>query len=615
MGYKHTRVLLCGIGKLENNYIREWVEYHKTLGFDNIVLYDNNDKDGEHFEEVIGDYIDSGYVILKDWRGRKLAQIPSYNECYKEYNNQYDWVAFWDIDEFIEFDSAKTIQEFLDDSKFTKAKCIRVGWKQYTDGDKLGVDPGGNYSITRFTEVFDEKYCIKHHLSLRDFILSSTQAKSIIRSGVKNFKVTSPHCFLEVPTVNAIGGPAKKAIQLGNTPVWKGAWLNHYRFKTIEEYVTKKMVRLWPTAYLNGGKDGLNLDFFFRFNKKTTEKMTLAKELMNEKNKKDNIKVVSWVEMKSDGTPSDRNWGDDINFLFLKHLFNKNVVHCKKCKETNYAMIGSILNNQFVNNETIVWGSGIQMPRNVLLHKPKKICAVRGPLTRKFLLSVGVDCPEIYGDPSLLIPYYYYPIIEKKYEIGFIPHHSSLDSPAVKEFCKNPGVRLIKTKGYKNWKTFIDEILSCKYIVSESLHGIIMAEAYGIPNLWVDITLNHCYDIKFHDFFLSLGCDRQKPIKLTRKTNVDEVLRELSNYKQGILPDLKLLAEACPIEIDKKILERINSGKYPKEDKKNENKTQEVTQKFKTPQQKVTISQTLKEKLQNKRLTTMDSVMWKTFND
>ena len=76
------RTLLCGIGKLENRYIREWVEYHFDIGLTNIVLYDNNDIDGEHFEDVIGDYIKSGYVILKNWRGIKLAQIPAYNSCY-----------------------------------------------------------------------------------------------------------------------------------------------------------------------------------------------------------------------------------------------------------------------------------------------------------------------------------------------------------------------------------------------------------------------------------------------------------------------------------------------------------------------------------------------------
>ena len=79
------KTLLCCIGRNENQYIREYVEYYKNLGFTNIVLCDNNYDGEQHFEDVIGDYIDSGYVILKDYRNQKVCQLKAYNECYKEY--------------------------------------------------------------------------------------------------------------------------------------------------------------------------------------------------------------------------------------------------------------------------------------------------------------------------------------------------------------------------------------------------------------------------------------------------------------------------------------------------------------------------------------------------
>lgn len=62
-----TTVLACA--KLENNYLREWVEWYKNLGFTNVIIYDNNDPDGERFEEVIDDYIKEGFVIVEDIRG------------------------------------------------------------------------------------------------------------------------------------------------------------------------------------------------------------------------------------------------------------------------------------------------------------------------------------------------------------------------------------------------------------------------------------------------------------------------------------------------------------------------------------------------------------------
>ena len=554
------RFLLCGIGKLENNYIREWVEYHRKLGFTNIVLYDNNDPDGERFEDVIGDYIKSGYVILKNWRGRELAQIPSYNDCYRQYKDKYDWIGFWDIDEFLEFESAKTIGEFLSQEKFRNAQCVRFGWKQYTDSGLVSVKDG-NYSVKRFKEVFDLPFCKRNKFPEKRFITASTQAKSIIRTNVKDFKVTSPHCFLDVPTVDALGRPCWKAIRLGDKPVWKGAWLNHYRFKTVEEYVSKKMVRLWPTAYRNGGKDCMNLDFFFNCNRKTKEKVKFANDLM-EALDKTKICINSWTARDAKMRVKNRNWGDELNYYFLQNIMDKRLVEYKKTGTRNYSFIGSILNNRYVNEHTVIWGAGVQEAAEPLGVKPEKVCAVRGPLTRKYLMDNGVKCPEIYGDPSLLIPYYYYPVVEKKYKVGFIPHWSSIKDPRAEEFASKPGVHMIKMSGYSNWKQVINEILSCECIVSESLHGLIMAEAYGIPNIWADVTLGGRYDIKFHDFFLSIGHDRKEPMKITRSTKMSDISNAASAYKRGRIPDLNKLLAACPVGIkDADFLRRVKTGK------------------------------------------------------
>ena len=64
------KIALCAIAKNENLYIREWVEYYMKLGFSNIILYDNNNINGECFEEVINDYIESGFV--------KIISSPSF---------------------------------------------------------------------------------------------------------------------------------------------------------------------------------------------------------------------------------------------------------------------------------------------------------------------------------------------------------------------------------------------------------------------------------------------------------------------------------------------------------------------------------------------------------
>ena len=53
----NLKICLCVIAKNENLYAREFVEHYKKIGYNNIFLYDNNEKNGEHFEDVINDYI------------------------------------------------------------------------------------------------------------------------------------------------------------------------------------------------------------------------------------------------------------------------------------------------------------------------------------------------------------------------------------------------------------------------------------------------------------------------------------------------------------------------------------------------------------------------------
>ena len=266
------KVLLCCIGKLENLYIREFVEYHKDLGFDNICLYDNNDPYGEHFEDVIGDYIKSGYVILKDVRGKKLAQMPSYTQCYNEYKDKYDWIAFIDIDEFIHLDNGETIKSFLSKDIFNinGVNCVRLTWKQFDDSGIL--KPNGDYSVKKFKTFLP--------LKQRD----CCQTKPIIKTCLDNIEFTSAHGPVKDPRVkcvNTAGELCNNAIT-NNKPTWENACLNHYRFKTIEEFVLGKMVRLWPTHYRNGGKSALNLNMFFSYNKKTKEKVAYAEKLLKE---------------------------------------------------------------------------------------------------------------------------------------------------------------------------------------------------------------------------------------------------------------------------------------------------------------------------------------------
>ena len=121
---KLNKVCLCAIAKEENKYIREFVEHYKNYDIDKIYIYDNNDKNGEKFEDVIDDFIKSGFVELIDYKEVPQPQIKSYNDCYRRYNKLYDWLIFFDIDEFIFLKDFTSFKSFLNDKRFDK--CNRA---------------------------------------------------------------------------------------------------------------------------------------------------------------------------------------------------------------------------------------------------------------------------------------------------------------------------------------------------------------------------------------------------------------------------------------------------------------------------------------------------------
>ena len=260
------------------------------------------------------------------------------------------------------------------------------------------------------------------------------------------------------------------------------------------------------------------------------------------------------------GRVQHENWGDDINYYFLKEIVQRPILIYNRVslafrlKLKNYLVIGSTI-DMLCKKNTEVWGAGIIDENKPLRIKPRKVHAVRGPLTRKKLLEQGVECPEVYGDPALLIPRYYKPKVSKKYRFGFIPHRSNLER--IDDF-KIDGVPLsvrndvlvIDLSKYDKWTDIIDQICSCENILSASLHGLILPEIYGIPNLWIEfgkpLIGGH---FKFHDFFLSMGRDRDFPYLIEDyELSSKDVQKGLSSWHQGYI-NLQPLIDSAPFPI------------------------------------------------------------------
>lgn len=246
------------------------------------------------------------------------------------------------------------------------------------------------------------------------------------------------------------------------------------------------------------------------------------------------------------------NLGDDLNVYLMELLTRKKVVtyyNCFRKKRENYLCIGSTL--EFLSDEhSIVWGSGAICGTTPLKIHPKKVLAVRGPLTRDYLLSQGIKCPEIYGDPALLLPLVYSPKVHKKYRIGIIPHFVDINNQYLKEFiANNNNVKLIKIQSYRNWKTFINEVNECEFVMSSSLHGLIISDAYSIPNIWIKFSDDVIGDgFKFRDYYASVNKNITDPIIIDSAKSIEKVYEFKSNW-QPITFDYNKLIVSCPFNI------------------------------------------------------------------
>lgn len=246
------------------------------------------------------------------------------------------------------------------------------------------------------------------------------------------------------------------------------------------------------------------------------------------------------------------NWGDDLNLFLIQKISGKKVLFKNKsilspALRTNYVCIGSVL-EWGIDKHSVVWGSGIMHGNHNLKIKPKKVLAVRGHLTRQYLLSQGIACPEIFGDPALLLPLYYRPTIQKQFKIGFIPHLEDKDNPFLKDFLSNhKDTTQIDLGKYSHWQEIIDHICQCEIIVSSSLHGLIVSDAYGIPNVWAKFSDKISGgDFKYQDYFSSVG---RKSIPLLMHNHIDrKIIEEKAREWEPINFDSKPLLNAFPFK-------------------------------------------------------------------
>ncbi|MBA2869078.1 polysaccharide pyruvyl transferase family protein [Methanococcus maripaludis] len=248
-----------------------------------------------------------------------------------------------------------------------------------------------------------------------------------------------------------------------------------------------------------------------------------------------------------------KNWGDALNLKLVEYISGKtpiisydplNMFKPPLRNHLIYGVIGSVLEAQS-SHRLNIWGSGFISEQGTLKQDPKKIFAVRGPRTRKVLLDLGYQCPKVYGDPAMLYPIYYTPNVGKRYKLGVIPHYIDHNNKWITKLKNDSNVLVINMLNDIN--KVVDDICSCECIASSSLHGIIAADSYNIPSLWIKLSENVAGDgFKFIDYFESVNRKCGEPMTISGNECLYDILEMVDHY--DITIDLHKLMQACPFK-------------------------------------------------------------------
>ena len=227
---KEIKVCLCTPGKNENKYIREFVEHYKHYKIDKIFLYDNNDLDGEFFEKEINDYITNKYVEVINYRGKRKALLSMMNDCYRKNFRNYNWLIFFEIDEYIYLKDFTSIKEYLNDTKFIKCQRIQLNWVFHTDNNLLYYE---NRPLKeRFPEIEDK--------AKRNLNYTSQGIKSILKGHIPHIKINCVHSLnSKLKICDGFGNIKQFNGIITSQPDFNNYYIDHYNFKSTEEFINK----------------------------------------------------------------------------------------------------------------------------------------------------------------------------------------------------------------------------------------------------------------------------------------------------------------------------------------------------------------------------------------
>lgn len=237
-------------------------------------------------------------------------------------------------------------------------------------------------------------------------------------------------------------------------------------------------------------------------------------------------------------SPAAVNFGDYLSSVIVTKIAADADCFLDEERSTSARLlaIGSILH--FACDDDVIWGSGVngKVPVERHVFRRLDVRAVRGPLTRDFLTRRGIDVPEVFGDPGILVA----DLLGTRFPKATGPRTPVAFVPNLHDLPKMDGWENVISP-LDRWSLVIKRISQASLVISSSLHGLVVADAFGIPCTYLRLSEEE-NTLKYEDYVLGVGRQR---LNITRSR--EEAIR--ASPMDAVNPDLARLKASFPYDL------------------------------------------------------------------
>lgn len=238
------------------------------------------------------------------------------------------------------------------------------------------------------------------------------------------------------------------------------------------------------------------------------------------------------------------NSGDEASVSIVAALAGRRAVFTG-IRYADMTACGSVLEDVPAEYAGWIWGTGLMFERSRLAASGAAVAAVRGLLTAA---RIPQRQDFALGDPGLLLADLFPVARTSRYQIGFVPHYVDANDQILTEWIRRneDGIATV-IDICQHPEQVLAQIAECEFIVSSSLHGLVFADALGIPNAWIASDKVNGAGFKFRDYWSAFGIADMPSLPFDVATPLADILARAGDYHRPGLEQIKdALIESFP---------------------------------------------------------------------